>query len=252
LLTAPIPVGVGLVVGTVIADDLGRTVWTLDEPLSPGTRPDVLVVRGVTEGDRLHIVADATVVAHQPSEAGFARLVLRLDSASESPLIFPIGSTLVTGDGTTVFQLTHPVRLDAAVLDLTAQGRPMGDLAAVGARLSLVHPDELRVVGVGPSSASDRVTVELAADVHDPVVAGAVLGLVGHPLRSPVLASSAASGGVLVTAPIWQPGDRLRLGEPEASRPGVVAQAMALDDVVHVDPASLVWSGPHLVDIVAG
>lgn len=250
-LGSPVPAGLGLAVGSPVTDGAGRMVWTLDEPLPPGTRPEAVVLRGLTEGDRVHVLADATVVGRRSTKTGPEGLTLRLDHPAHVDVVFPIGSPLASPDGTFTFQLTRPVGLAASLAEVTVEGRAEGDLPALSERLTLVHPQELRVIGVEPTVAGEQLVVVLAADVGDHVVPGAVLGLVGHPARSPVLAATAVPGGLRVIAPAWRSGDVVRLDEQHGPRRGVVAQARVLDDVVHVDPGSLVCSGPHVIDLVA-
>jgi hypothetical protein len=66
-LTSAVQAGLRIPAGTSVTHSTGRMVWTLDEPLPAGSRIDELVVRWLTEGDRVHVVADGTVVGRQPS-----------------------------------------------------------------------------------------------------------------------------------------------------------------------------------------
>jgi hypothetical protein len=240
----------GLRTGGAVEQQPGRFVMTLDSPIPAGVAVNTIDVRGATDGDRLCVVSDAEVA---PGASGSHVLLLAADGIPNGTDPFPAGSEVRGQDGELVAWTAGPV----APAD--ASGRRPVPLSVVpglvlAPDLLVVSPYDVRVLRTG-GSASEHTTRLYARGIRASALAkGMTLGIPGHPLRlrllgEPVGGSSAGTFELPVSS--WRPGDQLTLrtgsGAPITAE---VAGVEDVDDVVHLDPDSLVAPGTHVVQVV--
>jgi hypothetical protein len=265
-LRSPVVMPLGLPRGSRVARPDGSLVFTLDEPLPAGAPITALAVRGPTDGDLLRLLVDVVADQVVPVDTSHVRVALRQVTPRHGtvPTRFPSGSSLVDSTG-------QRLGLSAAPLDPVPSGVFSGvqmvveladgvDEIAQGIALSLVHPATLRVVaarGSQPDGSPATGAVLTRMEGLNGLSAGDLLGQPGAPLRVRVASDvegTADADAVEIATDAWTGGDGLllSLADPDAADEPVEADVLGvelIDDVVYLDPGSLVCPDSHVVQI---
>jgi predicted phage baseplate assembly protein len=248
---SPVLVPLGLAVGSPVG--LGGTghVWTIDQPVPAGTAVDGVTVRGVTEGDRLHVVVDGEVTG--VVAPGSSAVVVGFEPRPGSPagVALPAGSALADGTGRVLGLVRRTAVTAAGPLHVLVA--PLEQPLHAGQHVTLVHAAALTVTGVDAAHTEATGLVSLRGDDTASVVPGATLGVLGHALRVPAndVISRSPSVTVLSTR-LWRPEDRVDLLESDDGAAAEVVAVRPVDDVVHLDRSSLARSGTHVIRMVQG